>query len=102
MVIPVGAPNPAAALAWMNYVYRPEVAAGISEHSTHVSPVRGAREVLAKRGSKLAENPLVFPDESVTKECTDQASPPSEQVNKHWQEAQTSPRKGPEIYRPQG
>ena len=32
MVIPIGAPNPTAAEAWMNYVYEPKVQANIAEY----------------------------------------------------------------------
>ena len=41
MVIPVGAPNPTAAEAWMNYVYDPKNQAQIEEYVNYVSPVAG-------------------------------------------------------------
>jgi spermidine/putrescine transport system substrate-binding protein len=70
MVIPVGAPNPTAAQAFMNYVYDPEVQANIAEYVNYVTPVEGVKEVLAKRDPKLAENQLIFPSESFTKNCS--------------------------------
>ena len=49
MVIPVGAPNTAAALAWMDFVYDPAVQADISEYVQYVTPVEGVEEVLAEQ-----------------------------------------------------
>jgi spermidine/putrescine transport system substrate-binding protein len=70
MVIPVGAPNPTAAEAFMNFVYKPEVQANIAEFVNYVTPVEGVREILAKRDPKLAENQLIFPSASFTKKCS--------------------------------
>ncbi|HET8566011.1 MAG TPA: spermidine/putrescine ABC transporter substrate-binding protein [Solirubrobacterales bacterium] len=70
MVIPVGAPNPTAAEAFMNFVYKPEVQANIAEYVNYVTPVEGVKEVLAKREPKLAKNQLIFPSASFTKKCS--------------------------------
>jgi spermidine/putrescine transport system substrate-binding protein len=70
MVIPVGAPNPTAAEAFMNYVYEPEVQANIAEYVNYVTPVEGVKEVLAKRNPELAKNQLIFPSASFTKKCS--------------------------------
>jgi spermidine/putrescine transport system substrate-binding protein len=70
MEIPVGAPNPAAALAWINYVYDPEVQADIAEYVNYVTPVAGVKEILAERDPALARNELIFPSEEYTKDCT--------------------------------
>jgi spermidine/putrescine transport system substrate-binding protein len=70
MVIPVGAPNPTAATAFMNFVYKPEVQANIAEYVNYVTPVEGVKEILAEREPKLAENQLIFPSESFTKKCS--------------------------------
>jgi len=70
MVIPVGAPNPTAAEAFMNYVYEPEVQANIAEYVNYVTPVEGVKEVLAKRDPELAKNQLIFPSASFTKKCS--------------------------------
>ena len=70
MVIPIGAPNPTAAEAFMNYVYEPEVQANIAEYVNYVTPVEGVKEVLAKRDPELAENQLIFPSASFTKNCS--------------------------------
>jgi spermidine/putrescine transport system substrate-binding protein len=70
MVIPVGAPNPTAAEAWMNFVYEPEVQANIAEYVNYVTPVEGVKPILAEREPKLAENQLIFPSASFTKNCS--------------------------------
>jgi spermidine/putrescine transport system substrate-binding protein len=90
MVIPVGAPNTAAAIEWMNLVYRPQVAADITEYVEYISPVEGVKEILEKRGSDLATSEIVFPTEEFTRNCTGQNTPPDlERVNEAWQEVLT-------------
>jgi spermidine/putrescine transport system substrate-binding protein len=69
MVIPVGAPNPTAAEAWMNYVYMPKVQANIAEYVNYVTPVEGVQQILEKREPELAKNPLIFPTAQFTKKC---------------------------------
>lgn len=80
MVIPVGAPNPTAAEAWMNYVYEPEVQANIAEYVNYVTPVEGVREVLAKREPALAKNQLIFPSEEFTAKCFTQPKLSAEEL----------------------
>lgn len=72
MVIPVGAPNTAAALAWMDFVYEPKVQADISDYVRYVSPVEGIEEV----NPSLAEDELVNPPEDFTADCSTQPNPP--------------------------
>ncbi|MGH2974787.1 MAG: polyamine ABC transporter substrate-binding protein [Solirubrobacterales bacterium] len=76
MVIPVGAPNPTAAEAWMNFVYEPKVQANIAAYVNYVTPVEGVKPILAKREPKLAQNQLIFPSASFTKKCS--PTPPLE------------------------
>jgi spermidine/putrescine transport system substrate-binding protein len=76
MLIPVGAPNPTAAYAWMNYVYDPKNQAQITEYNSYFSPVDGVKEVLEKQNSDVANSPLVFPTEEYTKNCSTQVDPP--------------------------
>lgn len=86
MVIPVGAPNVGAAFGWMEFVYEPEVAVDLTEYITYVSPVEGVQDLLRKTNPQLAKDPLVFPSEEFTRNCTDQDSPPDiEPVNEAWQ-----------------
>jgi spermidine/putrescine transport system substrate-binding protein len=75
MAIPAHAANPAGAIRLMDHVYRPDVAALIAAAVAYVPPVDAARErvfgmaaraedpdeALALR--RVAESPLVFPDE---------------------------------------
>jgi len=82
MVIPKGAPNTAAALGWMDFVYRPQVQADISEYVQYVTPVSGVKQVLARRDPDLASNRLIFPSEQFTKECTTQPDPPGSAEDK--------------------
>ena len=63
MLIPAGAAEPYGAEAYMNYVYEPEVAARIAAYVNYVTPVVGAKEVLAKQDPELAENELIFPSD---------------------------------------
>jgi spermidine/putrescine transport system substrate-binding protein len=76
MVIPVGAPNTAAALAFMNFAYRPEVQADIAAYVNYVTPVAGVKEILAKRDPELANDPLIFPPPSLTRGCSGDPNPP--------------------------
>jgi spermidine/putrescine transport system substrate-binding protein len=83
MVIPKGAPNTAAAIEWMNFVYRPRVQADISEYVQYVTPVSGVGEVFRSQGKpELADNPLIFPSEEFTADCTTQPDPPGSAEDK--------------------
>jgi spermidine/putrescine transport system substrate-binding protein len=80
MVIPVGAPNPTAAEAWMNYVYDPENQADIAEYVNYVTPVEGVKEVLEEREPELAKNPLIFPSKEFTAKCFTQPKLSAEEL----------------------
>ncbi len=87
MVIPVGAPNTAAALGWMEFVYQPEVAADLTEYITYISPVEGVKELVEP---SLAKDPLVFPSPEFQKNCSTQVSPPDvDEVSEAWASALT-------------
>ena len=47
----------------MNYVYDPAVAARLAKAIAYVTPVKGAKEELAKTDPETANNPLIFPDD---------------------------------------
>jgi spermidine/putrescine transport system substrate-binding protein len=81
MVIPKGAPNTPAALAWMNFVYRPNVQADIAEYVQYVTPVSEVDDVLRQRDPKLADNQLIFPDEQFTADCSTQPDPPGSEAD---------------------
>jgi spermidine/putrescine transport system substrate-binding protein len=62
MLIPTGGSVPTAS-TYMNFVYDPAVAAQIAAYINYVTPVKGAKEELAKTDPELANNPLIFPDD---------------------------------------
>jgi spermidine/putrescine transport system substrate-binding protein len=76
MVIPIGAPNPTAAEAFMNYVYDPKNQAQIAEYVAYVTPVEGVKEIFEKTDPELAKSSFIFPSASFTKKCT--PTPPLE------------------------
>ncbi len=78
MAIPVGAPNPAAALEFINFAYEPKVQADIAAFVNYVTPVEGVKEILAKRDPALAKDPLIFPDEEFIADCSPFTEPPGD------------------------
>jgi spermidine/putrescine transport system substrate-binding protein len=75
MAIPKGAKHPLDAITYMDYVYRPEVAAKLAEYIAYITPVPAAKEQLqAKAATSSGEDkevlegligsPLVFPGEA--------------------------------------
>jgi spermidine/putrescine transport system substrate-binding protein len=77
MVIPKGAQHPNAALAMMDFVYDPEVAAQIADWVNYITPVPGAQDLFLQWADEaedpedeeyyrtLAESPLVFPTDDM-------------------------------------
>jgi spermidine/putrescine transport system substrate-binding protein len=82
MVIPVGAPNTEAALAFMNFAYRPETQADIAAYVNYVTPVDGVQEILLQRDPALGRDPLIFPTEELTADCTGLTEPPGNAQDK--------------------
>jgi spermidine/putrescine transport system substrate-binding protein len=82
MVIPVGAPNTAAALGFMDFVYDPQVQADIAAYVNYVTPVDGVKEILAKEEPEVARNQLIFPSDSFTKDCSTQPTVSGEEETK--------------------
>ena len=64
MLIPQGG-SAATASTYMNSVYDPKVAAQIAAYVNYVTPVKGAKEELAKTDPETANNPLIFPTDEV-------------------------------------
>jgi len=62
MLIPLGG-DIGKASEFMNFVYDPVIAAQIAAYVNYVTPVKGAKEELAKSDPETAENPLIFPDD---------------------------------------
>ena len=77
MAIPLNAEHPNDALAMMDYVYRPEVAAQIAEYVNFIVPVPAARDVILQHADEdedpenadylraVAESELVFPSDEM-------------------------------------
>ena len=63
MLIPLGG-DVEKASTFMNFVYDPEIAAQIAAYVNYVTPVKGAKEVLAKTDPELADNQLIFPNDA--------------------------------------
>lgn len=63
LLIPVGATHQANAEKWINFFYRPVVAAQVAAWVNFITPVVGAKEQLAKVDPGLASNELIFPSE---------------------------------------
>jgi spermidine/putrescine transport system substrate-binding protein len=75
MGIPKNAKHPLDAITYMDYVYRPEVAADLVEAIAYITPVPAAKEQLQARAAKasgkdretldyLEKSPLIFPTEA--------------------------------------
>ena len=62
MLIPKGG-DAYTASTFMNFVYDPKIAAQIAAYVNYVSPVAGAKDEARKLDPKLADNPLIFPDD---------------------------------------
>ena len=77
MAIPKGAQHPNAALAMMDFVYDPEIAAQIAEYVNYIVPVPAAQDIILQHAEEaenrddadylraVAESPLVFPTEEM-------------------------------------
>jgi spermidine/putrescine transport system substrate-binding protein len=78
MVIPVGSPNPTAAEAWINSTYDPKNEARIEAYVNYVSPVEGVKPILLEEEPDIANNQLIFPSKSFTKNCSIQPAPSGE------------------------
>ncbi|RDI73694.1 Spermidine/putrescine-binding periplasmic protein [Gaiella occulta] len=64
MLIPQGGSAPTAS-TYMNFVYDPKIAARIAAYVNYVTPVKGAREELAKTDPETAKNALIFPTDDM-------------------------------------
>jgi spermidine/putrescine transport system substrate-binding protein len=61
MCIPITAAHPVDAITYMDYVYRPEIAAMLANYINYVTPVPGAKAFV---DPDIAKSPLVFPPAS--------------------------------------
>ena len=86
MLIPTGGSVPTAS-TYMNSVYDPAVAARIAAYINYVTPVKGAKEELAKTDPETANNTLIFPDEETLSQVKqfDNAALENEEYITRWQ-----------------
>jgi spermidine/putrescine transport system substrate-binding protein len=77
-VIPVGAPNTPAALAFLNFAYTPQNAAKITDYVQYVTPVNGVRPILQKEDPPVANDPKIFPTEEEIAPCSADPDPPGD------------------------
>jgi spermidine/putrescine transport system substrate-binding protein len=63
MMIPAHAQNPLDALTYIDYVYKPDIAAQIADWVWYVTPVPAAQDIIANQlnDPTVARSPLVFP-----------------------------------------
>lgn len=65
LCIPADAEHALDALTFMDFIYRPDVAAMIVGWIQNVSPVPASQDVLRAQGSPVADSPLVFPTQDM-------------------------------------
>jgi spermidine/putrescine transport system substrate-binding protein len=65
MILPKGASAPYNAHLWMDFAYRPEIAAMIEDWVNYICPVKGAKEALIADDPSVAKNPLIFPTQDM-------------------------------------
>ena len=65
LLIPANARHPVDAMTYIDFVYRPFVAAMIADWVWYICPVPEAQPIIADRfgHEEVARSPLVFPDE---------------------------------------
>jgi spermidine/putrescine transport system substrate-binding protein len=87
MLIPKGG-DAYTASVYMNYVYDPKVAAKIAAYINYVTPVKGAKEELAKTDPDTAKNELIFPTEQTLSQVKliDPKALQNEEYEAAWQE----------------
>ena len=69
LAIPVGAPHPENAHAFINYIFDAEPGAAIADYIQYATPNKAAREFL---GEDYNNNPSIFPPEDIIAKCESQ------------------------------
>ncbi len=65
MMVPNKATHQENAEKWIDFYYRPDVAAKLASWVNYICPVDGAREEMEKIDPSLVDNPLIFPDDDM-------------------------------------
>ena len=71
MLVPNLATHQLNAEKWIDYYYRPDVAAKLAAWVNYICPVKGAREEMEKIDPSLVDNQLIFPDEDTLSKTFD-------------------------------
>ena len=71
MLVPNLATHQLNAEKWIDYYYRPDVAAKLAAWVNYICPVEGAREEMEKIDPSLVDNQLIFPDEDTLSKTFD-------------------------------
>ena len=71
MLVPNLAKHQANAEKWMDFYYRPEIAAQLAAWNYYICPVKGAQEEMEKIDPEAAQSPLIFPDEETLENTFD-------------------------------
>ncbi|MGL5826862.1 MAG: ABC transporter substrate-binding protein [Nocardioides sp.] len=69
LMMPKASKAAGAAAKLVEYYYQPEVAAQLAAYVNYICPVDGAQEAMLKVDPDLAENPLIFPNQSLLDRC---------------------------------
>ncbi len=89
MVIPVTAPNPKSAYAWINYVMNPERAAQLSEKLGYVPTTQAAIDRLPEA---VRQDPIKFPPVAILAKCETMQSLPeavTTKIDQYWTQIKT-------------
>lgn len=68
MLIPNMTTHLSIAEEWVNWYYRPDIAAYLADYNWYVCPVQGAEEYMKKIDPSVVGNPLIFPNAQVLKQ----------------------------------
>jgi spermidine/putrescine transport system substrate-binding protein len=68
-LVPIGAKHKANAEAVMNWYYDPQIAAQVAAYVNYITPVQGAKEASVSIDPTLADNQLIFPDDTTLKKA---------------------------------
>lgn len=64
-VIPKGVKHKKNAEMLINFYFQPDIAAEVADYVNYISPVVGAKDALLADDPDVANNPLIFPDDTV-------------------------------------
>jgi spermidine/putrescine transport system substrate-binding protein len=89
MVIPVTAPNPKSAYAWINYVTNPERAAQLTEKLGYVPTTQAAIDLLPEA---VRQDPIKFPPAAILAKCETMQTLPeavTAKIEQYWTQIKT-------------